>query len=117
MSKLTNSYLTKTTTTTTMVAILFTITFQLLAFIQTVQDNIIPERRRQMQRQKLRNDFYNGSLLKRTRGGKGVVNLNSSSNIASSGLISHNNTNSLSIADNLSMVLVFMAAASYVVGM
>ena len=100
-----------------MIAFLFTITFQLLALINTVQDNIVPERRQQMKRQKLRNDFYDGSLLKRRRGGRGVVNLNSSGDIASSGLISHKNNNSLSIADNISMVLVFIAAVSYVHGM
>ena len=100
-----------------MIAFLFTITFQLLALINTVQDNIIPERRQQMKRQKLRNDFYDGSLLKRRRGGRGVVNLNSSGNIASSGPISHINNNSLSMADTISMVLVFIAAVSYVHGM
>ena len=100
-----------------MIASFFRITFQLLALINTVQDNIVPERRQQMKRQKLRNDFYDGSLLKRRRGGRGVVNLNSSGDIASSGLISHNNTSSLSRADNISMVLVFIAAVSYVYGM
>ena len=43
------------------------------AFLQRLIDNISPARRRQIKAQQLRADFYNGKLLKRTRGGRGVV--------------------------------------------
>ena len=106
-----------------MIAILFTITFQILAIIQRIQDNIIPERRQRMKRQRLRNDFYSGALLKKTRGGRGVVNLSLSSYTTTTSydcMASENNDDSdnmpVSRADTISTMLFCIAAASWVVG-
>ena len=61
-----------------MIATMFTIIMHLATVVRYIHDNISPERRRRRKREQLRRYFYNGSLLVRTRGGKGVVNLSSS---------------------------------------
>ena len=65
-----------------MVATLFTIIMQLITFVQTIHDTISPERRRQRRRDQIRRDFYDGSLLNKTRGGSGVVNRSCPNNIS-----------------------------------
>ena len=107
-----------------MIAALFTITFQLLAIIQRIQDNIIPERRQRMKRQRLRNDFYSGALLKKTRGGRGVVNLSLLGHPAETTsydcMASENKDDSdnkpVSRADTISTVLFCIAATWWLVG-
>ena len=108
-----------------MIAILFTITFQLLAIIQRIQDNIIPERRQRIKRQRLRDDFYSGALLQKTRGGRGVVNLSLLSHtaettsydcMASSENKDDSDNKPVSRADTISTVLFCIAAASWVLG-
>ena len=104
-----------------MISTLFSITFHLLSFVKRIQDNIIPERRQRRKRQRLRNDFYDGSLLMKTRGGSGVVSLRSlslSSNASSyEDMASENNSKPLARADTISTALFCIAAATWLVGL
>ena len=100
-----------------MVTALFTVIIQLVAFAETIHDIISPERRRQKRREQIRRDFYDGSLLKRTRGGRGVVNRSCPNNISSSSVTKSDGSVSVSRVDLLSTVSLLMLIGFWMVGL
>ena len=87
---------------------------RLLAFLEIVLDNIIPERRRQRKRQQTRKAFYNGQLWRRPRA---EVNPSSASNSTSSSVddLPASSSKSVSLA-NVVTVLAFILALLWIFG-